>query len=141
MMQSSDPDIYAVGDVAELKNAPGGLWPIGVAQAATAVASMFGLSTPYAQPRVVLRLKCDGIDLHSYGEVQPADDLEQVTASADEPAWWRLNLRDGELVGGLYVGPPNTGRTFAKLLQSPSDFAAIKDAVRGGNHEVLRAPA
>lgn len=138
-MQTSDPDIYAIGDVAEVTGAPGGLWPIGSAHAATAVSAMLGTAAPYAHRNVALRLKCDGIDLHSFGAVLPADGVEELTAAPDDPAWWRFNLRDGELVGALYVGPPNTGHKFAKLMQSPGDFAPVRDALRQGDLGVLRA--
>ncbi len=138
-MQTGDPNIYAIGDVAEVPGSMGGLWPIGAAHAGTAVSSIFGTPTPYSMPRIVLRLKCDGVDLHSYGDINPAPDIEEITASPADRAWWRLHLRNGELVGGLFVGPPNTGRTFAKILQTPADFGAIRDQLRNGHHEVLNS--
>ena len=141
LMQSDDPDIYAIGDVAELKGAMGGLWPVGAAHAAAAVATMLGQPAPYSQPNIVLRLKSEGIDLFSAGDVLPTAGVEVLTSRPEDPAWWRLNLKGDDLVGGLYVGPPNTGRQFAKILQTPAEFAAIRDEVRRGNHDGLRTKA
>ena len=58
-MQTSDGDIFAVGDVADLKGTPRGLWPIGAAHASTAVEAMLGAPVPYATPRIVLQVKRD----------------------------------------------------------------------------------
>ena len=66
-MRTSDPNIFAVGDVVELAQGPGGLWPVAVDQGRAAVASMLGIATQAAQPRIVLQLKSDGIDLRSFG--------------------------------------------------------------------------
>ena len=86
-MRTSDPDIYAVGDVAELKGTPRGLWPIGAAHAASAAASMLGDDRPYATPRIVLQLKCDGIDLRSQGDIVPREGDENFHAR-EGGAWW-----------------------------------------------------
>ena len=138
-MRTSDPFIYAVGDVAELKGTPRGLWPIGAAHAATAAASILGEELPYATPRIVLQLKCDGIDLRSQGEVVAQEGDEDFHAREGDPAWWRLVARHGQLVGGLYVGPPGTAKAFTKLLQKPVDLGPLRDGLRAGRLDELKA--
>ncbi len=140
-MQTSDPDILAVGDVAELKGTPRGLWPIGSAHAATAVATLLGEDRPYATPRIVLQLKCDGIDLRSQGDIAPREGDENYTAREGDAAWWRLIVRHGQLAGGLYVGPPGTAKTFTKLLQQPRDLGPLREQLRQGSLEGLAALA
>ena len=137
-MRSSDPHIYAVGDVAELKGTPRGLWPIGAAHAATAVASMLGEAVPYATPRIVLQLKCEGIDLRCQGETMAREGDEDFHAREGDAAWWRLIVRHGQLVGGLYVGPPGTAKAFTKLLQQPVDLAPLRAELRSGSLEGLK---
>jgi nitrite reductase (NADH) large subunit len=132
LMCTSDPDIYAIGDVAQAQGGPGGLWPVGVAQAATAVAAMMGEPVPYQSPRIVMQLKCDGIDLRSYGRVtaEPGDD--EFTALPGDEAWWRIILRNGEIVGAVYVGPPRTARDFTRAVQSGVDLQSVEhDLLRG----------
>ena len=137
-MRSSDPDIYAVGDVAALKGTPRGLWTIGTAHAATAAASILSEPVPYVTPRIVLQLKCEGIDLRSQGEFTAREGDEVFQARADDPAWWRLVVRHGQLAGGLYVGPPGTAKAFTKLLQQPVDFSGLRDELRAGSLEGLK---
>jgi len=137
-MASSDPDIYAVGDVADLKGTPRGLWPIGAAHASTAVEAMLGEPVPYATPRVVLQLKCEGIDLRSQGEIVAREGDEDFHAREGDEAWWRLIVRSGQLAGGLYVGPPGSAKAFTKLLQQPLDLTPIRAELRAGNHDALK---
>jgi nitrite reductase (NADH) large subunit len=137
-MQTSDPHILAVGDVAELKGTPRGLWPIGAAHAATAVSTLLGEAVPYATPRIVLQLKCEGIDLRSQGEIAPREGDEVFTARAEDSAWWRLIVRHGQLAGGLYVGPPGTARVFTQLLQQPRDLAPAREELRQGSLQTLK---
>ncbi len=136
-MRTSDPDIYAVGDVAELRGTPRGLWPIGAAHAATAVSSLLGDAMPYATPRIVLQLKCDGIDLRSQGDITPREGDEDFHARPEDEAWWRLVVRHGQLAGGLYVGPPGTAKAFTKLLQQPVDLGPLRAELRAGRLQGL----
>ncbi len=137
-MMTSDPDIFAVGDVADLKGTPRGLWPIGAAHATTAVEAMLGEPVPYATPRIVLQLKCEGIDLRSQGEIVAKEGDEDFHAREGDEAWWRLVVRSGQLAGGLYVGPPGTAKAFTKLLQQPMDLGPIRAELRAGNLEALK---
>jgi NADPH-dependent 2,4-dienoyl-CoA reductase/sulfur reductase-like enzyme/ferredoxin len=137
-MQTSDPHIYAVGDVADLKGTPRGLWPIGAAHAATAVDALLGEPVPYATPRIVLQLKCEGIDLRSQGDVVAREGDEDFHAREGDEAWWRLIVRSGQLAGGLYVGPPGSAKAFTKLLQQPLDLGPIRGELRVGNLGALK---
>ena len=131
-MRTSDSSIYAVGDVAELEGMLGGLWPIAGAQAETLVADLAGQAKPYATPHVVLQLKCDGVDLKSFGEIEPQPGDESLTADAEDIEWWRINLRGGKVVGGVFVGLPGSSRIFVKLLQPDADIEAALPALRCG---------
>ena len=137
-MGTSDADIYAVGDVADLKGTPRGLWPIGAAHAATAVEAMLGEPLPYATPRIVLQLKCEGIDLRSQGDIVAREGDEEFHAREGDEAWWRLVVRSGQLAGGLYVGPPGSAKAITKLLQQPVDLSPIRAELRAGQLDALK---
>ncbi|MBL8342026.1 MAG: FAD-dependent oxidoreductase [Rubrivivax sp.] len=131
-MRTSDPFILAAGDCAELEGSPRGLWPIGAAQAAVVVDSVFGETGAVAAARQVVQLKCDGIDVRSFGDIAPRPGDDSLEAAAGSDAWWRLVVRDGELAGGLIVGPPGTAKPFMRLLQDPGSLVKARKAlVRG----------
>lgn len=132
-LRTADPDIYAVGDVAELPGNPAGLWAIGAAQAAAAAHAIFGKEEAYKPPRIVLQLKCDGIDLRSFGEISAKPGDEEFTAHPEDPAWWRIILRQDVLVGALYVGPPRSAGPFTKAVQNNLDLTPIKKYLARGD--------
>ncbi len=130
--RTSDPDIYAVGDVAEAKGLVGGLWPIAAAHAAIAVATMLGEDKTPEPPRVTLRLKCNGVDLYSFGRLEAKPGEDEFIAPANSEAWRRVVAKGDELVGAVFVGPPGTGRKFSQALQKPEDSAKMVAAMRSG---------
>ncbi len=118
-MQTSNSSIYAIGDVAELPGETSGLWPVATAQARTAVAAILGEACPYEPPRVLLRLKSKGADVRSFGNVNSdGDGGEVITAPPFSVAWWRVVIRDGTILGAVFVGPPGSANPIAKLLQA-----------------------
>ena len=124
--------------VAELKGTPRGLWPIGAAHAGTAVEAMLGEPAAYVTPRIVLQLKCDGIDLRSQGEITAREGDEEFHAREGDEAWWRLIVRHGQLAGGLYVGPPGSAKAFTKLLQQPVDLGPLRAELRAGSLDGIK---
>lgn len=136
-MRTSDEHIFAIGDVADIQG-PAGLWPIGAAQANAAVAAMLGDAKPYAPPRIVLQLKCEGIDLRSYGAIAPEPGDEVFTSHPDDTAYWQLILRAGETVGGIYVGPPGSAKQFTRVLSNQIDLRPARGELRLGNLDALK---
>jgi nitrite reductase (NADH) large subunit len=138
MRTTTDPSIFAVGDVAEAPHGAGGLWTVAAAQAKAAVAAMVGEPKDYESARLLVQLKCDGIDLRSFGEVEPQAADEVIDAPPNADAWWRFVLRDGVLVGALYVGPPGSSRDFTRVIQAGTDITPALDDLRAGRIGVLR---
>ena len=136
-MRTTDPAIYAVGDAAELPGAIGGLWPVAGAHAAAAVSGMLGRSDGYVSPRLLVQLKCDGIDLKSFGDWEERAGDETICAREHAPAWWRLVLRDGDLVGAVFVGPPASGRDLGRVIQAGANLRPVLGALRQGRIEAL----
>lgn len=138
-MRTSDPDIFAVGDVAEVSG-PGGLWPVAVDQGRAAVAAMLGSEPSATELRIVLQLKSDGIDLRSFGSFDPVPDgCEVLTAAEGGSAWWRLVLRGGTAIGAVFVGPPGSSKELTKLLQAGTDMTEFLPALRQGELALAKA--
>lgn len=137
-MATGDATIFAVGDAAE-PPAHGpfratGLWPVAVQQGRIAAAALLGETAPAASTessRIVLQLKSEGIDLRSFGDpsAQPENALV-LTADPADLAWWRLVLRDGQVVAGIYVGPPGTSQALTRAMQIGADLTPCLPALR-----------
>ena len=132
-MRTSDPNVLAAGDCAEMEGSARGLWPIGAAQAAVVVESIFGETSVLPASRQVVQLKCDGIDVRSFGVVEPATGDQTYQAAPGGDAWWRFVVRDGELAGGLIVGPPGSAKPFMRLVQDRSLFMMAKGVLARGD--------
>lgn len=136
-MRTSDPAIHAVGDAAEAPGESGGFWPVAAAQAAACVAGIVGRTEGYQPPRLFMHLKCDGIDLRSYGDLETRAGDEVICARDDMPAWWRVVLRDGVLASAVLVGPPGSARDFGRLIQNDTNLAPVLSDLRQGRIEAL----
>src|SRR5262249_21180911 len=81
-MRTSDPAIFAAGDVAEFDNAVPGLWPTAVEQAEVAAENALGGARTYSGSVPVTILKVVGIELTSIGRFEPGAH-EEVIALED----------------------------------------------------------
>ena len=132
-MRTSDPAILAVGDVAEPAAAgPTGLWPVAVEQGRVAVASLLGQTLQLSEPRIVLQLTSEGVDLRSFGDVNTVpEDSQVLSADVGATAWWRMVVRD-ECVQAAYVGPPGSAKILTRLLQTDGALPELLAALRQG---------
>ena len=139
-MRTADPHILAAGDCAEAAGSARGLWPIGAAQATAVVEGIFGETAVVPPGRQVVQLKCDGIDVRSFGDSRGAADGDRVyEAATGAEAWWRLVARGDELIGGLIVGPPGSAKPFMRLVQDRDLFARSQRALALGDLHAVSA--
>ncbi|HEV8020191.1 MAG TPA: FAD-dependent oxidoreductase [Candidatus Lustribacter sp.] len=126
-MRTSDPAIFAVGDVAEVPGAVGGLWPVGKKQGEIAAATIAGEESRYVETHTMMHLKLAGIDVKCFGDVSSGrDDHRHLTGSTDPGSRWRrVVVRDGQIVGGVFVGESEVARTVAKALSGEEEHASV----------------
>jgi len=103
-MTSSDPHIYAAGDVAEHRGVVYGIWPASYAQGLVAGTNAAGGGRQFPGLPPSHRLKVQGIDLFSIGEFEPSDGSYAVVERRDGPSYLRLAFHDGRLVGANLFG-------------------------------------
>ncbi len=107
-MQTSDPDVYAVGECAEHDGHVYGLVAPGLEQAAVVAAHLVGEDASYRGSVPTTKLKVVGTDVFSVGDVEQIDQRHDVRTvawrGADETQYRRLVLMGGRLVGALGVG-------------------------------------
>lgn len=128
-MRTSDPDIYCVGDAAELPGAIGGLWPVGNEQGKIAAASILGEEQSYAAMALPpVQLKVNGIDLKSFGTFDGVDGADSLTEG--DPAqnrWKHLCVRDGKLLGGVFVNAPLGAMAAINASKKPDQPLSQQD--------------
>jgi NAD(P)H-nitrite reductase large subunit len=138
-MRTSDPDVFAIGDVAELPGERGGLWSVSNAQASVAAAAVFGQVAAYSAPSTLVTLKLEGIDVKGFGLTEPNSDKQEVIADAEEPEniHRKLIVENGRIAGAVFVGPPGIGKHIGPAIQKNADLTPILDELRKGNWDAL----
>ncbi len=106
-MQTSAPDIYAVGECVEHAGQVYGLVGPGFAQAEVAAAVINSASGAFEGAAPATKLKVIGVDVFSVGPIEQleADAAARSHIWEDAGAYRRIFLRNGHLVGALSVGP------------------------------------
>lgn len=107
-MQTSDPDIYAVGECAEHDGHIYGLVAPGLEQAAVAAGHLAGEAVSYRGSVPTTKLKIIGTDVFSMGDIEQVDQRSDVQSVVwQQPGhanYRRLVLQRGRLIGAMAVG-------------------------------------
>ena len=133
-MRTSDPAIFAAGDVAEFEGRIWGLWPMAVEQGRIAALNALGGDEPYVEAAPVTMLKVTGADLLSAGRFEP-DEGDEVIALEDaaDHRYRKLVLRDGVIVGAVLFGYPLEAPGVSAAMKSGRDLSTQLDALRAGD--------
>lgn len=107
-LQTSDPDIYAVGECAEFDGHIYGLVGPGFEQAVAAAGHIAGSSDSYSGSVPATKLKIIGTDVFSMGDVEQLEQRRDVNAVAyeneDGSIYRRLVFKRGRLIGAIALG-------------------------------------
>lgn len=139
-MRTSDPAIFAVGDVAEIPGAIGGLWPVGKKQGEIAAATIVGEEARYVETRTMMHVKLGNIEVKCYGDLASAgDDHVHLTGSsgAPEQSWRRVVVKDGKIVAGVFIEEGAVAKHIANALMADADLTPILQRLQAGDWEAL----
>jgi NAD(P)H-nitrite reductase large subunit/ferredoxin len=138
-MRTSDPHIFAVGDVVDHQGRRYGLWPASVEQAQVAARTMVGGEAAFRLVAQPARLKVPGIDLLSIGVVEAhGEESRSVVVSAYGTRRYRkLILEDGRLVGAIILGTPELFDDATAAVESRIDLSSELDALEHGKWQAL----
>lgn len=126
-MQTSVPDVYAAGDVAEYEGEVLGLWNIASVQGDTAGKNMVGLTEAYETPATPMVMNAFHYSLFSIGNI---DDNESDHAIVDEPAgnkYGKIWLSDGVVTGALILGSIKELPPIKKAMDQKVKFSEVYD--------------
>ncbi len=142
-MQTSDPWVFAAGDVAEHNGMVLGLWPIAAKQAEVAAVNALGGDEHLIADVPATILKGVGLELSAVGRPEPEPGEEVIIVEdASRRSYRKLVLADRRVTGAVILGhhPENlTAATSAVKQQRVLDEAAGA-AVQAGDWSALAAP-
>jgi NAD(P)H-nitrite reductase large subunit len=138
-MRTSDPHIFAVGDVADHDGRRHGLWPASVEQAQVAAANMVGGEAAYGFATPPARLKVPGIDLLSIGAVDArgGESRTVVVSAYGTRNYRKLILEDGRLTGAIILGSPQLFDDVTTAVETRLELGSDLDALEHGKWEAL----
>lgn len=139
-MRTSEPDIFAAGDISECNGKLYGLWMPAKAQGTVAGHNAAGGHDIFPEIPPSAKLKVLGIDLFSIGQIAPTDPNEMLISEAKGEDFTGFVLRDGKLIGASLLGDVslanevkeavNTGMLFSSEAGKPLTVTAINAALR-----------
>jgi nitrite reductase (NADH) large subunit len=127
-MRTSQPDIYAAGDVAEFKGIPYGIWPAAMEQGKIAGTNMAGGDLIYEGTTMANTLKVVGIDLASAGNIDAENELESRIAT-DEKLFKKIVIENDQIVGCIMLGDTKGFNNVTKAMSEKHDVSQIKDQI------------
>jgi len=124
-METSDPDIFAVGECVEHNGVCYGLVAPLFEQGKVLAATITGNGgSAYAGTVQAAKLKIMGVDVFSAGDWSDGQGVEPV--SYEDPAlgiYKKLVLRDGRLAGVMLVGETSDSHRYMDWLRTGADLA------------------
>ena len=124
-METSHPDIFAVGECVEHNGICYGLVAPLIEQAKVLAATITGNKGPtYLGTIQAAKLKIMGVDVFSAGDWADADDKEPVRY--EDPTlgvYKKLVLKDGKLSGVILVGDTSDSHRYMEWLRTDADLA------------------
>jgi nitrite reductase (NADH) large subunit len=139
-MRTSDPAIFAVGDVAEHRGEVHGLWPIAVNQAEVAAINALGGGRVYQGSVAVMMLKVVDVELTSIGRFEASSPDEIVIALGDraEQHYRKRVIDGGKIVGAILLGYPLEAPAVTAAVKEQRDVMRHIPTLRAGNWDVLK---
>lgn len=154
-MATSDPDVFACGDVAEAYDCVLGssrvvpIWPGAYRGGRVAGLSMAGQEAHFDDSSVMNSLKYFGMSLVSAGEINvegPDGSVTggyKVTRKLDtrKGTYRKIVLRDGKLAGFLFAGAIERSGVVNWLLRGRVDVSAFSDKLVEESFDMIDLPA
>ena len=129
-METSDPTIYAVGDLAQHRGQVSGLWPFSYAHGAVAGANAAGGDAEFHGMPMSNQLKVLDVQMFSIGQIQPLDGSYRVLEEASDNRYLRLVCHDGKLVGANLYGDASLSGTIREAVESGKQILALGDLLK-----------
>ncbi len=130
-MQTSDPDIIALGECAEVGGHVYGLVAPLYEMARVAAARLAGdAAAAFAHNDTPTKLKVTGIDLFSLGDFADGEDRQEIVLrDAAAGVYKRLVLKDNRIIGTVLYGETADGAWFNDLKKRGVDISDMRETL------------
>lgn len=129
-MQTSDPDVLAVGECVEHENIVYGLVAPLYDMAKVLARTLINETAKFVAPSVSTKLKVTGVDLFSVGDFSDSPDYEEIVFR--DPArgvYKRLILQSNKIIGVVMFGDTADSSWFFEMLKSGQDIHDIRETL------------
>ncbi|MGB2128529.1 MAG: molybdopterin-dependent oxidoreductase [Flavicella sp.] len=139
-LQTSDPNIFAMGEIAEFKNNLFGITSAAEQQADIAAKYILGDPNSYYKGSVLMNiLKFEDLDLCSIGTVEfPENDPryeEILLMDVSKRFYKKCIVKDDRLVGAIMMGDKSDFAEFKSLIEDQTELSDKRDELlRGQNN-------
>ncbi|MDR6635204.1 nitrite reductase (NADH) large subunit [Phyllobacterium sp. 1468] len=130
-MRTSDPDIFAIGECAEVGGQCYGLVAPLYEMARVVAAQLAGNSeAAFVHSETPTKLKVTGINLFSVGDLGEGDDRQEIVLrDASAGVYKRLVLKDDRIIGTVLYGETSDGAWFHDLTKKCTDISEMRDTL------------
>jgi nitrite reductase (NADH) large subunit len=130
-MQTSDPDILAIGECAEVGGQVYGLVaPLYEMARVAAINLAGGAATDFVHSDTPTKLKVTGIDLFSVGDFADGEDRQEIVLrDASAGVYKRVILKDTRVIGTVLFGETADGAWFSDLKKKQVDISDMRETL------------
>jgi nitrite reductase (NADH) large subunit len=130
-MRTGDPDVFALGECAEVGGHVYGLVAPLYEMARVAAAQLAGdAAASFVHSDTPTKLKVTGIDLFSVGDFAEGDDRQEIVLrDAAAGVYKRVILKDDRIIGTVLYGEVADGAWFSDLKKKRTDISEMRDTL------------
>lgn len=146
LMTTSQPDVYACGDVAEAyeyiygENRLAPIWPNAYLGGRVAGCNMAGGKAEYPGGTSMNSMKYFGVDAVSAGMVVPPDGSYEVIKEEHDGIYKKVVLKDGQIAGMVFVGDIEKSGIVYNLMKDGVDVSGFKESLVADDFGLVSLP-
>ncbi|MBU7315065.1 nitrite reductase large subunit NirB [Paenibacillus oleatilyticus] len=129
-MQTSMPDIYAVGECAMHRGVVYGLVAPLYEQGAVLAKHLAGVeTTPYEGSVVYTKLKVSGVDVFSGGQFLESEGCKTIRVHDEySGVYKKVVIQDNKIIGAVLFGDTSDGTRLMQMIRDGSDISGMEKA-------------
>lgn len=125
MLRSSNPDVFAAGDVAEHRGNVYGTWGPAQYQGGIAGINALGANAEFGGIPRSNALKVLDLELFSVGQTEPTDGSYRTVENEETEGFFSFVFRDSRLVGAILLGNAKLATQAKKAVETKADFSDL----------------